>query len=62
MMSRHGVGDGSSGGGERRLGEGPACSDGMQPRLEDAMEEVEAEAAPKAAAGPELGFWLTASL
>lgn len=24
------------------------------------MEEVEAEAAPKAAAGPELGFWLAA--
>jgi len=32
----------------------------MQPRPEDAMEELEAEAAPKAAAGPELGFWLTA--
>jgi len=49
---------------ERRLGEGPAWSDGMQPRPEDAMEEVEAEveaeAAPKAAAGPELGFWLAA--
>ena len=47
---------------ERRLGEGPACSDGMQPRLEDAMEEVEAEAAPKVVAGPELGFWLVAPL
>jgi hypothetical protein len=34
----------------------------MQQRPEDAMEEVEAEAeaAPKAAAGPELGFWLAA--
>jgi len=30
----------------------------MQPRLEDAMEEVEA----KEAAGPELEFWLAAPL
>ena len=34
----------------------------MQPRPEDAMEEVEAEAAPKAVAGPELGFWLAVPL
>jgi len=37
----------------------------MQPRPEDAMEEVEAEveaeAAPKAAAGPKLGFWRSSS-
>jgi len=33
----------------------------MQLRPEDAMEEVEAEAAPKAAAGPKLGFWRSSS-
>ena len=32
----------------------------MQPRPEDAMEEVEAEAVPKVAVGLELGFWLAA--
>jgi len=33
----------------------------MQLRPEDIMEEVEAEAVPKAAVGPKLGFWRSSS-